>query len=89
MNDLVVYLVVVPVALTMGVAIGIIATRYVLKKQIEEWKKRIETPDKEQVKNMLTALGQKPSEEQVNRFINLAKSQQDKNKPAKSTKKKK
>jgi hypothetical protein len=38
---------------------------------------------------MLTALGQKPSEEQVNRFINLAKSQQDKNKPAKSTKKKK
>ena len=34
----------------------------------------MEEPDKEQVRNMLTALGKKPSEEQVNRFINMAKS---------------
>jgi hypothetical protein len=40
----------------------------------------METPDKEQVRNMLSALGQKPSEEQVNRFINLAKKRQEKNK---------
>ena len=34
----------------------------------------MENPDKEQVRNMLSALGKKPSEEQVNRFINMAKS---------------
>lgn len=45
-------------------------------------------PDKEQVKNMLSALGRKPSEEQVNRFINLTKKQQAK-KPNKAIKKKK
>ena len=34
----------------------------------------MEEPDKEQVRNMLSALGKKPSEEQVNRFISMAKS---------------
>ena len=33
------------------------------------WQKKMEEPDKEQVRNMLSALGKKPSEEQVNRFI--------------------
>ena len=41
----------------------------------------MEVPDKKQVKNMLTALGQKPSEEQVNRFINMSKSADKKKKP--------
>jgi hypothetical protein len=34
----------------------------------------MQEPDKEQVRNMLSALGKKPSEEQVNRFISMTKS---------------
>lgn len=41
----------------------------------------MEEPDKEQVRNMLTSLGKKPSEEQVNRFINMAKSAERKKSP--------
>jgi uncharacterized protein YneF (UPF0154 family) len=89
MQDLIVYLVVAPIALVMGVIIGHFITRYIFKKQIEKWQKKMETPDKEQVKNMLTALGRKPSEEQVNRFINLTKERQAKKKPVKAPKKKK
>jgi len=32
----------------------------------------MEPPDTDPVRNMLSAMGQKPSEEQVNRFINMA-----------------
>ena len=52
----------------------------------------MEEPDKEQVRNMLSALGKKPSEEQVNRFINMTKSSAKKDKnnskkdPSKKTK---
>jgi len=52
----------------------------------------MEKPDKEQVRNMLSALGKKPSEEQVNRFINMTKSAEKKKKeqkPKKSSPKKK
>ncbi|CAG8555041.1 2669_t:CDS:2, partial [Ambispora gerdemannii] len=49
----------------------------------------MEEPDKEQVRNMLTSLGKKPSEEQVNRFINMAKSAEKKKKPVKVAPKKK
>ena len=48
----------------------------------------MEEPDKEQVRNMLSALGKKPSEEQVNRFINTIKKQEGKKKPTKTPKKK-
>jgi Ca2+-binding EF-hand superfamily protein len=48
----------------------------------------MEIPDKEQVRNMLSALGQKPSEQQVNRFINTIKKQETKKKPTKNSKKK-
>ena len=91
MRDIVVYLAVVPVALVAGALIGMAITRYILNKQIKEWQKQMETPDKEQVKNMLSALGQKPSEEQVNRFINMTKSrkEKDKNKTKKFSAKKK
>ncbi len=91
MNDLVVYFIVVPAALLVGVVIGWLMCRYFLKKQIKEWKKKIEEPDKEQVRNMLSALGKKPSEEQVNRFINMAKNSKEKstNKPRKTPVKKK
>ncbi|CAG8588305.1 10036_t:CDS:2 [Paraglomus occultum] len=84
-----VYLVVVPVALVLGGIIGLLVARYFFKKQVEEWQKQMEKPDKEQVRNMLSALGRKPSEEQVNRFINMAKERQAKKKLAKTPKKKK
>ena len=84
MKDLIVYLVVVPIALVMGIIIGHFITSYIYKKQIKEWQKKMEKPDKEQVRNMLSALGRKPSEEQVNRFINLTKERQKKKKPAKT-----
>jgi len=41
----------------------------------------METPDKKQVRNMLSALGRKPSEEQVNRFINMTKKAEKKKSP--------
>jgi uncharacterized protein YneF (UPF0154 family) len=40
---------------------------------MKEWQKQMQEPDKEQVRNMLSALGKKPSEEQVNRFISMTK----------------
>jgi uncharacterized protein YneF (UPF0154 family) len=89
MRDLIVYLVVAPIALVIGVLIGFLLCRYITKKQMEEWKRQMETPDKEQIRNMLIAVGQKPSEEKVNRFINLTKVQQKKKKLAKKTSKKK
>jgi len=85
MQDLIVYLVVVPVALVVGAIIGHFITRYILEKQIKKWQKKMETPDKKQVRNMLSALGRKPSEEQVNRFINMTK-KAEKKKPQKPKK---
>ena len=88
MNDWAVYLIVVPAALLVGAIIGWLACRYFLKKQIEEWKKKIEEPDKEQARNMLSALGKKPSEEQLNRFINMTKSSKKANNKSKKPSKK-
>ena len=73
MKDWAVYLIVAPIALIVGAIIGGLIVRYILNKQMKEWQKKMEEPDKEQVRNMLSALGKKPSEEQVNRFINMAK----------------
>ena len=73
-SALIVFLIIVPVALLVGAIIGGFIVHHIYKRQIREWKKKMEEPDKEQVRNMLTALGKKPSEEQVNRFINMAKS---------------
>ncbi|CFW93143.1 conserved protein of unknown function (UPF0154 domain) [endosymbiont DhMRE of Dentiscutata heterogama] len=75
MKDWQAYVIVAPIALIIGAIIGGFIVRYILKKQIEEWKKKIETPDREQIRNMLTALGQKPSEEQINRFIRMTQNQ--------------
>lgn len=89
-KDLVVYSIIMPVSLLVGAIIGWFTCHYILKRQIKEWKKKIEEPDKEQVRNMLSALGKKPSEEQVNRFINMAKNSKEKanNKPKKTSDKK-
>ena len=46
----------------------------------------MEEPDREQVRNMLSALGQKPSEEKVNRFINMTKNSVEKKKTQKPKK---
>lgn len=79
MNDLIIYAIISLASLIAGAIVGFLAARYFIEKQIKEWQKKMEEPDKEQVRNMLSALGRKPSEEQVNRFINMSKS------PAKKT----
>jgi uncharacterized protein YneF (UPF0154 family) len=76
------------IGFVLGAVIGAFITHYFYKKQIKEWQKKMEIPDKEQVRNMLSALGQKPSEQQVNRFINTIKKQETKKKPTKNSKKK-
>ena len=48
-------------------------------------KRKLFKTAKEQVRNMLSALGQKPSEEKVNRIINMTKSAE-KKKPQKPKK---
>ncbi|MEG7978987.1 MAG: YneF family protein [Mollicutes bacterium UO1] len=80
---------VAPAALLIGVILGYLVTNYILKKQMQKWQKQMEKPNKEQVRNMLSALGQKPSEEQVNRFINMTENLKKKKKPDKAPKKKK
>lgn len=76
------------VGFVLGIATGVLVANYFYKKQIKEWQRKTETPDKEQVRNMLSALGQKPSEQQVNRFINTIKKQEIRKKPTKNSKKK-
>ena len=71
-SNLITYLVVAPVALVTGLILGFLIARYLLNKQMKDLQKKMEKPDKEQVRNMLSALGQKPSEAQVNRFIGMA-----------------
>ncbi|MDR1670844.1 MAG: YneF family protein [Spiroplasmataceae bacterium] len=89
MDSPVIYLAIILVSLLVGTFIGIFISRYLYKKQIKEWEKKMGNPDKEQVRNMLSALGQKPSEEQINRFINMTKKQDKKSaKVSKISKKK-
>ncbi|CAI2196213.1 19378_t:CDS:2, partial [Funneliformis geosporum] len=59
--------------LIVGIIIGFLIRNYILKNQMKELQKKMQEPDKEQVRNMLSALGKKPSEEQVNRFISMTK----------------
>jgi len=56
---------------------------------MEKWQNKMEKPDKEQVRNMLSALGQKPSEAQVNRFISMTENLKKKKKSVKVAPKKK
>jgi uncharacterized protein YneF (UPF0154 family) len=67
---------------------GAFVIHYFYKKHIKERQKKMETPDKQQVRNMLSALGKKPSEQQVNRFINTIRKQEIKKKSTKNPKKK-
>ncbi|KLL05294.1 MAG: hypothetical protein MRERV_2c010 [Mycoplasmataceae bacterium RV_VA103A] len=75
MKDWQAYIILAPLSLAVGLLIGGFIVYYTHKKQVEGWKKQMETPDREQVRNMLTALGQKPSEEQINRFIKMSQAQ--------------
>ena len=79
MKDSVVFLIIMPVSIVVGAIIGFLVASYISKKQFKELQKQMEEPDKEQVRNMLSALGKKPSEEQVNRFISMAKNSAKKN----------
>jgi len=59
----------------LGLVLGAILVFYYFNRQI---KKQLENfgaeSQKKQVQEMLSALGQKPSEEQINRIMNMAKS---------------
>ena len=76
------------VSLVLGIVVGgIITYKYFLKKQIAEFQKQTKNLKKEEIKNMLSAMGRKPSEEEVNRIIGMAENM--KKKKVKSPKKKK
>jgi len=56
-----------------GMVIGGIIVYLLYKKQIKTFQKQFEMANKEQIKNMLSVFGKKPSEEQVNRIVQSMK----------------
>ena len=78
------------VSLVLGIVIGgFIAYKYFFKKQVEEFQKQTENLKKEEIRNMLNAMGRKPSEEEVNRIIGMAENMKKKKVKSSKTKKKK
>jgi len=57
--------------LVIGFAVGWVVAKILFEKQFKKVKKQMEELDKDQVRNMLSAFGQKPSEEQVNRIVSM------------------
>jgi uncharacterized protein YneF (UPF0154 family) len=49
--------------------VGFFASVYFLKNQAQKMKKQLETFDKDQLRNMSSALGRKLSEEQLNKML--------------------
>jgi uncharacterized protein YneF (UPF0154 family) len=79
------------VFLVLGMVVGgVIAYKYVFKKQIIEFQERTKDLKKDEIRNMLSAMGRKPSEEEVNRIIGMAENMKKKvEKEKKKPKKKK
>jgi len=80
------------VAFLIGVVSTLVVGYYFLKSKLTEAKKQVESVDKEQIKNMLSAMGKKPSEEQVARIVAATenmKTKSPKEKKKKSSKSKK
>lgn len=69
-----------------GMIIGAIVVHFFYKKQIKNFQKQYEKMNKDQVRNMLSAFGKKPSEEQVNKIVQSMKM---KNRDTKKVKRKK
>jgi uncharacterized protein YneF (UPF0154 family) len=78
--------------LMLGFVIGYVVVNYFAKKQIQKFQEQVESFSKEQIRNTLASLGQKPSEEQINRIIIMtenAKKKKEGQKELKDRKKKK
>ncbi len=58
----------------LGFVIGYVVVNYLAKKQLQKLQEQMESFDKEQIRNTLASLGQKPSEEKINRIISMAES---------------
>jgi uncharacterized protein YneF (UPF0154 family) len=73
----------------LGFAIGYVVVNYLAKKQLQKLQEQMESFDKEQIRNTLASLGQKPSEEKINRIISMAESAKKKKEEQKGQKVKK
>ena len=56
---------------------------------MEKLQKQADNLDKEQIRNMMNAMGRKPSEEEVNRIISMTENARKKKEKSKKQKKKK
>lgn len=62
--------IIVPViTFIVGLIGGCFVAVYFLKNQAQKMKKQLETLDKDQLRNMASAFGRKPSEEQLNKMM--------------------
>jgi len=77
------------IILALGFVIGYIVVNYFAKKQIQKFQEQVESFNKEQIRNTLASLGQKPSEEQINRIISMTKSAKKKKEEQKGPKERK
>ena len=57
----------------LGMIAGAVVVYFFYKKQIKNFQKQYEMMNKEQIKNMLSAFGKKPSQEQVNKIAQSMK----------------
>ena len=62
------------IILMLGFVIGYVVVNYFAKKQLQKLQEQVESFNKEQIRNTLASLGQKPSEEQINRIISMTES---------------
>ncbi|RHZ35195.1 YneF family protein [endosymbiont GvMRE of Glomus versiforme] len=66
-----------------GVLLSSIIFFYYAKKQVMRLQKEIKSSEKDQIKYMLSALGQKPSEEKINRILSMSKKLEEKKRKSK------
>ncbi|CAI2165513.1 2661_t:CDS:2 [Funneliformis geosporum] len=62
------------ILLLIGFLIAYVVINYFVKKQVRKMQEQMESLDKDQIRSTLSSLGQRPSEEQINRIINLTES---------------
>jgi uncharacterized protein YneF (UPF0154 family) len=80
------FFVTVFISFVLGLFGGAIVALYYIKKKLQ---KQLDSVNKEQVKNMFSAFGRKPSEEQVNKMMKAVENMKKKSKTKIKDKKKK
>ena len=68
------------ISFVLGLVGGAIAALYYIKKKLQ---KQLDSVNKEQVKNMFSAFGRKPSEEQINKMMKTVEKMKKKSKSKK------